>query len=71
MTAAEVETLVKASLDAGLKVSVVANEDGSSTVKVTTSFTVGAAATAAEIQAAFKKYLNVAQAAFHNLVCQF
>ena len=69
MTAAEVEILVKASLETGLKVAAVANDDGSSTVKVTTSFTVGATATAADIQAALKRHLSVVQATFHNL-CQ-
>ena len=69
MTAVEIENLVKTSLDAGLKISAVENEDGSSTVKITTSFTVGASATSSDVQSALKKHLTAVQAVLHSLTC--
>jgi hypothetical protein len=71
VTTEQVESLVKADLDAGLKVTTVANNDGSTTVKVSTSFTVGASATEADIQAAVKRHLTAAQAVFHTLACAY
>jgi hypothetical protein len=67
MTATEIENLAKEHFDAGLRVAAVANEDGSVTVKVSTAFTVPAAATPAQVHEAIHGHLINAQAVFHTL----
>lgn len=67
MAIEQVENLVKNQLDAGLKVTTTENPDGSVTVKVSTSFTVAADATDADIKTALKNHLLSAQAVFHTL----
>lgn len=67
MTVEQLENLVKSALDAGLKITTAANEDGSATVKISTSFTVAASATEGDVRSAVKQHLNTAQVVFHNL----
>lgn len=68
MTLDQINELVKNRLDTGLKVTTTDNGDGSTTVKVSTSFVVSTDTPPAGITAALKSHLISAQTVFHSLI---